>query len=264
MNKLHKKILSIGFGCFTSTVSCSTASNLPSEGLPEAPQGCLRASQSCLRRLWDGLFNCFRLCGNPSNPEESLPAYPEENLPAYQKLSPKFTPKVMPKIRSYQEKLASEGLKVERNPASGFGENLDAYSALLAAQKIDAIAPGTRGNVVITIRYSEVCQFAEYLKRELARRRIFIGAPLDEDHFAVIAPLLGYCIILEFVPPYNSPINACHTSTSNIGAKKKVRISLPYGTKNYQIITPLNVKVYYVNDCPSRQFPLVNFDHTRR
>ncbi|MDR2371629.1 MAG: hypothetical protein LBD60_00575 [Puniceicoccales bacterium] len=248
MNELHKKILSIGFGCFISAISCSTASNLPSEGLPEAPQG-------CFRRLWDGLFNCFRLCGNPSNSEESLSAY--------QKLSPKFTPKVMPKIRSYQEKLASEGSKVEWNPASGFGENLDAYSALLAAKKIDAIAPGTRGNVVITIRYSEVCQFAECLKRELARRRIFIGAPLDEDHFAVIAPLLGYCIILEFSPP-NSPINACPTHTSNIGAPKKVRISLPYGTKNYQIITPPNVKVYYVDDCPFRQFPLVNFDHTRR
>ncbi|MDR1590801.1 MAG: hypothetical protein LBR92_02270 [Puniceicoccales bacterium] len=193
---------------------------------------------------------------------------------------------------SHLQEFNLQGFKIDWNLDSAFGMNLCAYSALFAALEIDKMAPswvvgdnpGIVGNITIDIKYSEVYNFAEQLLEQLRNyllehpeipslliplfldpdsnpplnsriNELTIGAPLDEVFLRPIAEIMGYRIILEIETPYDSPLHY----EFNPGAQKIVRLYLHVNSRfgHYQIITPDNVTIRYINDL---QFDWVNND----
>ncbi|MDR0740473.1 MAG: hypothetical protein LBF34_02060 [Puniceicoccales bacterium] len=156
--------------------------------------------------------------------------------------------------------LAPQGLKMEWDLTSAFQENLCGYSALLAALKINEIPPEMEGNVTIIIKHSEVRQFFETLHGNLQRYCIDIGnigEPLDIIHLENIAIFLGLHIIL-YITNYTDR-QIYNPQEYNPDKPEITRIYLCCGCESghYQIVTPQNITVRYVDDDPIREDELV-------
>ncbi|MDR0740472.1 MAG: hypothetical protein LBF34_02055 [Puniceicoccales bacterium] len=312
MKKLHKKILSVGFGCFISAVSYTAASDFSGkedERLRLLAKVSWTSEENELLRLlvsqhgtkWSEVAALMpnrdaRQCRerwerhlNPLPPP--LPWVPEEDrllIKLVEQYGPKWdnislliagnrsdnscknrwnqlklkpapdrpmarafprVPAAPQALSPFLQGLASQGLKMEWDLTSAFQENLCGYSALLAAQKINAIAPGTEGNISIT--YTEVCQFATNLREQIPN----IDVPLNMEFLGTIAQYLGWRIILAGETPYGP-----FTRDFNPSAAITVRIYLrgSGACAHYQVITPQNVTVHYVDDYQRRWLPRIN------
>ncbi|MDR2371631.1 MAG: hypothetical protein LBD60_00585 [Puniceicoccales bacterium] len=315
MKKLHKKILSVGFGCFISAVSYTAASDFSGKederlrplarvswtseenerlrlfvsqhGTKWSEVAALmpnRNAKQC-REQWEFHLNplpptlpwapgedhllmelveqygpkwdniSVLIAGNRSgnsckNRWNQLKLKPAPDRPMQQSAPDRPMARAFPRVPAvpqalspFLQGLALQGLKMEWNLASAFKENLCGYSALLAAQKINAIAPGTGGDITIT--YTEVCQFARNLMEKIPN----IDVPLNMEFLGPIAQCLGWRIILDGETPYGS-----FTRDFNPNATITVRIYLcsSGACAHYQVITPQNVTVHYEDDYPQQ------------
>jgi hypothetical protein len=157
------------------------------------------------------------------------------------------------RLRELNGRLAPEGLKVDWDVGSAFGKDLCGYSALLAARELAALkkegSTTEKGIIHVTVTSSEAMKFFRFLRASLESFNIVINAPLEADHLEPIAQQLRICIILEVGTSYKAYSN--YTRVFNPDASETVRMFLfvDHDFGHYQIITPQNVEVHYVDDC---------------
>jgi hypothetical protein len=243
-------------------------SSVPSAWTPEEDDllVCLVGQHGFKWNLIAGFFHNRSESNCKNRWNSKLKRMPFETPSPLQSLLRKVAPSLLrkdskqsPVSQEFQAELASQGLKVEWDVASAFGEDLCGYSALFAALKLAEIDPEVGGNIII--KHQEVRDFAEFLKETLElSKSITIGAPLDIDHLGAIAQFMGYHVILETETPYE--FSDHYRQDFNPDAPMTIKIYLRSGGNgHYQIITPRNVTVQYKDDLPgvSRLFSPVSF-----
>jgi hypothetical protein len=235
VNKLYKKILSLGCGYFILALGISVS--FASKGHPWTSEE-NKQLNSVVDRL--GPINWEGIAGEMPNrnAEECRMQWlsPTSRIPQAQQVSGLKLP--------CETILDLQGFKV--NDAPGFEENLCGYSALWVACRINnEIDPEKGGS--LTVNYNEVRQFTEDLGGT-------IGVPLDVDHLGTIARYLGRRIILETETSLSNTAtpniqhDTCEFNTSAPGEPFRLYLSVTPNGGHYQNIIRENVIVDYEDD----------------